>query len=196
LCGSNKCFARLEMNDRLRKIYEDNPILKINYVPYSKGYFQLYISSELPVFIVNNDSINLSSDELITAIKNIISFADNLENSLYSGESDIKNSDIIKAITTLQNNNGSPCEKILGEDRPPDKEILDWEINSTNQYYFKSRIANNNDKGQSIYEYNDLNNLIRKINVNQNTFYQVGLYKSDALSEELELMKKIIENAL
>lgn len=177
--------------DELKEAYQDNPILKINYSPVTKGLFRYYISSELPVFIHDNNATNLSGKELITAIENVIKFADDLENTLFLGEKDIKNEEVIK-----DKEEKPEIENIntLGEDRKPINEIEGWEVNNSEQYYYQKKKDGIFNDWQDIYLFNAQNNLIRKIDINGIACFQVGLYKNDALDKELMLMEKIIEN--
>jgi len=193
-CDKNILNGKLP--DEIEKLYQDNPILKINYSPNTKGFFRFYVSSELPVFIHDKNTTNLSSNELIAAIENTIEFADNLENALFSGEKDIKNDDIEIIRDKGNQKEEDDFENLgtLGEDRKPEKEIKGWGTSYSEYYYYQKKKDGIFNDWLDAYQFNAQNNLIRKINTEGETFFQVGLYKDDALDEELQLMGKIIEN--
>ncbi|MCW3789281.1 DEAD/DEAH box helicase [Plebeiibacterium sediminum] len=179
---------------RLKGEYLENPLIKINYKEQDKGNFRLYVSTELPLFMVDNKDSNISSPELIMAIEKLIPFADNLEREL-NGEAEIKNDIIMQEDSSIRE-----IEDCLIDNRGAIAEFKSWRKSQTVGFMSKSselELMNNTTQKQTSIDtfiFNSNNPLVRKTFGEGKLKKEVGIYRDDALVDELALLENVLKN--
>lgn len=179
-------------NDDLRKfgkqleVYNNNPVLKIGFDNNRKDEFKYFVCADLPVFYADNKQLNLSEQEVVQIINDLIAFSDDLEKT-YSNN-DILNKDIFKdnlpqwqkQTTELSNNRGN---------------VSDRRWKSINSYLFREKKCDDKVELFNHLYYWNLNEPFVKYYRNYGADYRcVGFYKNDALAEETKLYNYIFEN--
>lgn len=181
-------FDNLTKFGSLKDIYLQNPVLKICYDKKMKGIFKYYISTEIPLFIVNSADVNVSSGEIIFSINNLISFSDDLENKICND--DILNEDV--EVIQKGKNNWTPGIPGFGTDRKPSEIKKGWLKNDDGNYLLKRCNVDKAENTES-YIYNHENRFVRKIRNSENTAIEVGVYTNDALNSELDFLNFVLE---
>ncbi len=180
---------------KLKGDYFENPLIKINYNEHNKGKFRLYVSTELPLFMINEKDSNISSSELITAIDKLIPFADNLERGL-NGVTEIKNDEVIKE----EDLKSRESDDVLIENRGVFENIKNWRKSPSVEYLYKSSVLqlerNKTQKQTTVdtFRFNTSNPLVRKTFVEGTLKKEVGIYRDDALIKELILLENVLKN--
>lgn len=180
-------YDNLTWFGKQKEVYAANPVLKICFDYNRRDEFKYFVCADLPVFKTDNDQFNLSEQELLQVVNDLISFADDLEYT-YTENKDIRNESVIeenlpqwhKHTNDLSNNRGN------GSDRK-------WQ--SVNEYLFREKkYYDNFDLLNHIY-YHNMNEVFVKYYRNYGEDFRcVGFYKNDALAEETKLYNFIYEN--
>lgn len=182
-------FDNLTTFGRLKDVYIQNPVLKICYDKKVKSLFKYYISTEIPLFIVNSTDVNISSEEIIFSINNLISFSDDLENKICND--DIKNEDV--EVIKKGGQNWFQNIPVLSPDRKPIAIGNGWHKTDDRTYLFKKRNVDMIDN-ITAYIYNHENRFVRKIRDSEGATVEVGLYTNDALDVELNFLNHVLDN--
>lgn len=172
----------------LKNNYRNNPLLKICLNKDQKGYLRYYVCTDLPLFAINDNSYNLSQNEVLNAIRTLIGFTDELEQLIYRAGFDIKNEDIVdKDHKPWQ----SDLSRKLTDDRFEEADEAWVTTKSGMQIYteIETQIADY----EEIYAFNHTQFFLRKHRNRKRTVLQAGLYKNDALKEEYTLLGNILK---
>jgi hypothetical protein len=174
-------------NDIIKVDYVNNPMLKIcaHAGEIKKKIERLNIVTELPIFMVDDENINISSDELITAIYNLISFADRLEYDLNGEGEEVKN-DFSEEEPFEQNG------ELLTANRKPKEINSNW-LSTMDKKYIYQTFASEVNEPLSAFEFNYYNKFVRKVSINDTIQKQVATYYEDALDEEMKFLEKVIK---
>lgn len=180
-------YDNLTWFGKQKEVYAANPVLKICFDNYRKDEFKYYVCADLPMFYNNGQHLNLSEQELLIVVNDLIGFADDLENT-YTEKKDISNESIIednlpqwgKQTIELSDNRGNDSDR-------------KWQ--TINEYLFREkRFSENFELLNHLYTRN-LNEPFVKYYRNYNADYRcIGFYKNDALEEETKLYNYIYEN--
>ena len=180
-------YDNLTWFGKQKEVYAANPVLKICFDNYRRDEFKYFVCADLPVFKTDNDQVNLSDQELLQVVNDLIAFADDLE-STYMQNMDISNESIIednlpkwrRQTDELSNNRGN------GSDRK-------WQ--SINEYLFREKKYDDNFELLNHIYYHNMNEVFVKYYRNYGADFRcVGFYKNDALAEETKLYNYIFEN--
>jgi len=170
-----------------KEIYAANPIIKIGFDNYRKDEFKYFVCVDLPVFYTDSKHINLSENELIRVVEDLIAFADDLEN-VYTQSRDITNDSIIednlpkwqKQTIDLSSDRGNAADR-------------KWQASSA--YLFREKKFTEKFELMNHIYYRNLDEVFVKYYRNYGDDYRcVGFYKNDALEEETKLYNYIFEN--
>lgn len=173
----------------IKETYNDNPLLKICLDQAGNDYFRYYVCADLPLFQLSNQAFNLSFEEIIAVIDSVIGFADDLEQIISSG--DIRNEYVldkiqaqstIRSSNTLTANRGVPIPKT-------------WRRSASGMFVYKQK-EERLLPYEEMYSFNHKNLFLRKINDSGVTRQQVGIYQHDALTEECELLEKLLSASI
>lgn len=180
-------YDNLEYFENQKRVYDNNPVLKIGFENNRKDEFKYFVFVDLPLFYTNNHQINLSDKELIQVVTDLITFADDLENT-YTQHKDIKNESIIEDnLEQLQNKSFE-----LTDDRG-NNEGHNWLANKS-YLYREDKCLVKVDLLNHIYNKNRNEVFVKYYRKNRSDFRCVGFYKNDALEEEIKLYNYIYDN--
>jgi superfamily II DNA or RNA helicase len=180
-------YDNLTWFGKQKEVYASNPVLKICFDNYRKDEFKYFVCADLPLFYTDNNKINLSEQEILQVIQDLISFSDDLENA-YTQNKDISNDSIIEE--------NLPTWRARGDELDRDRGIgTDRKWKSIDRYLFREQ------KSQLSFElFNHIylqnkNEIFVKYYRNYKQDHRcVGFYKNDALIEETKLYNYIFEN--
>jgi hypothetical protein len=172
---------------KLKDAYSNNPVIKICYDERRKDEFKYFVCVDLPLFYISNSEINVSHNELIQLIEELITFSDELEKQ-YTGNADIQNDKIIESdLSTWPAGKNS-----LVDDRAVERDIK-WKLND--HYIYMEKFFPDM-QIHRLYAQNKDNLFIKYYRNYQKNFTTVGIYKKDALAEEKLLLETIFKNSL
>lgn len=180
-------YDNLEHFEKQKRVYDNNPVLKIGFDNSRKDEFKYFVFADLPLFYTDSHQINLSDNELIQVATDIITFADDLENT-YTQSKDIKNESIIEE-------NLDQWQKETDEltsDRG-DSIGHNW-ISNKNYLLKEDKCLVKADLLNHIYNKNKNEVFVKYYRKNKSDFRCVGFYKNDALEEEIKLYNYIFDN--
>ena len=189
LARSNKNMGYLYNSGLIKKIYNDHPILKICLNKTVRGFFRYYVCADLPLFSLHQGGYNLSHQEIIRIIEDVIDFTDELEQVIHGMGFDITHNEVLKQEN--ESWNGGSSQKLV-EDRPFGG-ARGWRANDSGAFLYKERFELKNDP-EEIYKFNHAQYCVRKINEGGQTKIQSGVYKNDALEEECFLLNEILNS--
>lgn len=170
-----------------KDIYATNPVLKIGFDNYRRDEFKYFVCADLPVFYTENQQLNLSNQELLNVIQDLICFADDLENT-YTENKDILNNAIIEEdLPTWQNK-----DSILGVNRGNTADRK-WQTKG-NYLCREKKYKTNFELFNHIYHFNANEIFVKYYRNYKEDYRSVGFYKNDALQEETKLYNYIYEN--
>ena len=180
-------YDNLTWFGKQKDIYATNPLLKICFENNRRDEFKYFVCADLPVFMCKNNQLNLSNEEVLFAIPDLIAFADDLEN-VYTQSKDIRNENIIEDNLPQWNKN----TEILSFNRG---NIIDRKWQTSNEYMYREKKHSENfEILNHMYDYNRNEVFIKHYRNYGADFRCIGLYKNDALEEEIKLYNYIFEN--
>jgi hypothetical protein len=170
-----------------KEIYATNPVLKIGFENNRRDEFKYFVCADLPVFYSGNQQLNLSNQELLNVIHDLICFADDLEKT-FTENKDILNNAIIEEDLPTWHNKDSSLSVNRGN-------AADRKWQTKGDYLFREKKHKTNfELFNQMYNLN-ANEIFVKYYRNYNEDYRcVGFYKNDALQEETKLYNYIYEN--
>lgn len=172
----------------MKNIYKDNPMLKICLDQTQKDYFRYYVCADLPLFICDDSSYNLSAKEIIETIESMISFSDDLEQIIHGVKFDIPNENVIEHKHEEWQMNGV---EFLGEDRDT-VAGRNWIQTTAGKHIYREKSSYSLDYDAN-YIFNHEQFFLRKVNLKTEAKIQGGIYKKDALEEECKFLSLIID---
>ena len=178
-------YDHLPFFGKQKNIYAFNPVIKICFDYYRKDNFKYFVCADLPVFYADNKQLNLSEEELLKIVNDLIIFADDLEN-IYT-KNDIKNESIIEDDLPGWENHTA----VLSKDRGNDSDF-NWE--TSGEYLCRENTQDKFDSFNHMYYLNMKEVFVKYYRNNQLDNRVVGFYKNDALEEETKLYNYIFEN--
>lgn len=170
-----------------KEVYSNNPILKICFDYYLRNEFKYFVCADVPVFRLDNNNMNLSSQEIIQVVNDLIAFSDDLEQMFT--EKDIKNEDVLKEALMESNikTNNLTLDRGTFNDRK-------WRKLDKYLYREKELPTKHFESFNKIYSNNKEELFVKYYHNNQKDYRCVGIYKNDALEEETKLYNYIFEN--
>lgn len=180
-------YDKLNRFGKQKEVYAANPVLKIGFDNFRKDEFKYFVCADLPLFYADNKKLNLSEQEAVQVVQDLIAFADDLE-STYLQNTDISNETVIdgnlpkwrKQTEALISNRGNSSDR-------------KWQ--SVNEYLFRERKYEDNFELMNHMYLCNMNEPFVKHYRNYGADFRcVGFYKNDALAEETKLYNYIFEN--
>jgi superfamily II DNA or RNA helicase len=177
----------------LKDVYFNKPNIKICHdssqltSKRNKHSFKLYCRIELPLIIESEsiDLFNVSRNELIYHIEELINFTDDLEYKI-SGK-DIKNEKIIPEKFILEQ---GTYDSVLSLDRAFEKRWYGWRFSADQKMAYREKQCNITTKIES-YNLNHKFYLRRFLLTSSGGTVQTSIYKPDALQSEIELISQL-----
>ena len=190
LARSYRSFEHINRFGIMKDQYRNHPLLKICHDKQQRGYFRFYVCSDLPLFITQAGQLNLSENELLQTIRTLIQFSDDLEHQLHGHQQDVSYADIWGA---PQPSFAREPMGIMRQDigREHNKR---WKPTSSGDHLYVQREQKSMDYKEA-YVMNHDTRFLKVYKDEQSFKCQVGIYKNDALREEMELLEQILDAA-
>jgi Type III restriction enzyme, res subunit/Helicase conserved C-terminal domain len=188
LARSYRNFEHINRFGIMKDQYRNHPLLKICHDKQQRGYFKFYVCSDLPVFITQSGQLNLSEDELLQTIRTLIQFSDDLEHQLHGHQQDVSYADIwgVPQPSFAREPMGAMRQDIGREHNKR------WKPTSSGDHLYVQREQENVDYKEA-YVINHETRFLKVYKDEQSFKRQTGIYKNDALEEEMRLLELILE---
>jgi hypothetical protein len=181
---NEKLFLDLRSFGSLRETYRNKPHLKICLDKEKRRTpFKLYCRCDLPI-VLSAGELNISEQELVFMIRDLIAFADDLENKIVN--TDLQNEEVI----TIEPMQFSAGERFLPQNRGAER-AAGWRVSPDSQLIFKEKVSEKEGILEG-YQFNHEMCFERMVNMGEETIVHVACFKQDALPLEIRLLGEIL----